>query len=229
MFDIKEYFHNRDFKPSSSSDIDDDISFTIESLLDARSSKFYLSDIYRDRENKVEIISPSISYTGNRALIPTSDRIRFLLSFYPHKRDFKMIQKIVIRPRYFETGNTELLSLYLRKQRTLVLYLSHPHSYEVNDLDFHSRDEFISVDLEKIRDKKLYDNRSDNNTGSIIKIHPLWYFMSVVSSYTEKSYCLSQNSPQNIIDKFFIRNEHGFDEIYNILNDISFFYSRHGY
>jgi len=219
MFDIREYY---DYYPAENNetvgDIDNEIAYDIENLLKNRFEKLYQRDRYRYNENSIDIIYPKLGYPGSPSLISGPDKIRNLLSFYPHKSDLMNVDKIVLRPRFIEIGSIELVSLYLRKKKIIVLYLYHPHYYRVDSSKFSRYREFISIDLEKIMDFKQGTTWSDADRGSDLHIHPLWYILSVIS-----------NGNDDIIEKFFIKKENRNQKVYEILNDVSFYYSRHGY
>ncbi len=222
MFDIKEYFDN-DYKTKNIRrdivDIDDDIAYDINTLLSGRFDSLYRRDRYKHNDSVIEIIYPDLQFPGNNNFILNPDRVRYLLSFYPNKSDFHHIDKIVIRPRFIEVGNIELVSLYLRRKKILVLYLFHPHFYRmryprVDDQDRRAG-EPVSEDVLKDR---LTDNTIVKDDSDEVYVHPLWYLLSIVS-----------HGNDDRIDKFFIKKDALNDRIYEIMNDISFYYSRHGY
>src|SRR3990172_4288976 len=134
MFDIRDYFEN-EYKLSGVRpdivNIDDDISHDITNLLSNRFSSLYRRGRDKQPGSGGEINYSSLRYPENTRLLLNPDRIRYLLSFYPHKADFCRVDKIVMRPRYIEIGNVELISLYLRRKKILVLYLFHPHFYKM--------------------------------------------------------------------------------------------------
>jgi len=221
MFDIKEYFDNEYMLNGLRHDIvniDDDITYDINTLLSNRFDSLYRQDRYKCGDSVVEIVYPDLQFPGNNSLILNPDRIRYLLSFYPNKSDFYHIDKIVIRPRFVEIGNIELVSLYLRLKKILVLYLYHPHFYRMKYPGQGSEDERAARDLETIMNDRLTDDtvRKEDNTD--VFVHPLWYLLSVI-----------RHSNDDKIDKFFIKKTALNDRIYETLNDISFYYSRHGY
>ncbi len=219
MFDIKDYFENeyglscirRDFV-----NIDDDITHDINNLLSNRFNSLYRRDRYKHLDKRIEIIYPSLQYPGNSQLLMNPDKVRYLLSFYPQKSDFCHVDKIVMRPRYIEVGNIELVSLYLRRKRILVLYIFHPHFYKMKYAGAEGSDEDTYLDTlavgRLINDTLLIDHDSD------ILVHPLWYLLSTIGHGNDEG-----------IDKFFIKKEAVNDTMYEALNDVSFYYSRHGY
>lgn len=218
MFDIREYYNYSAGSGQgidySMPGIDDEIVSDIDSLLIGRVGSLYLCDRYKNNDSIIEIIYPKTGYPGNQALLMTSDRLRFLLSFYPYKGDFDKISKIVIRPRYFEAGNVELSAIYLRKKRILVLYLTHPAvAAEVEDSE-----KFVSVSLENIMDTKVIEDSIDRSGRPGGKVPSLWSILSVVNPDCDGE-----------MERFFVKMEHADRKIHNALNDISHFYYRHGY
>jgi hypothetical protein len=221
MFDIKEYFDNEYMLNGLRHDIvniDDDITYDINTLLSNRFDSLYKQDRYKHGDSVIEIVYPGLQFPGNNSLIMNPDRIRYLLSFYPNKSDFYHIDKIVIRPRFVEIGNIELVSLYLRLKKILVLYLYHPHFYRMKYSGQGAEDERTAHDMETIMNDKLTDDtvRKEDNTD--VFVHPLWYLLSII-----------RHGNDDKIDKFFIKKTALNDRIYETLNDISFYYSRHGY
>ena len=220
MFDIKEYFEEENKFSSGSSDIvaiDEDIAHDINSLLSTRFDSLYRRDRYKHGTGVIDIIYPSLRYPGNNPAVLNPDRIRYLLSFYPQKSDLVHIDKIVMRPRYVEIGNIELVSLYLRRKKILVLYLCHPHFYKMRYAQDGDGDE-NGVNLEEIMAGRLVDDSVRRDENSDMCVHPLWYLLSVAGAGSD-----------DLIDKFFIKKDTLGGGMYEILNDISFYYSRHGY
>lgn len=222
MFDIKDYYNNYQYKASELghdiTEIDEDVSDSISQLVNNRFDRLYIRDRYKYQNTSVEIIFPGISYIKSSSLILSPDKIRYLLSFYPNKSDLKNIARIVVRPRFVEIGNIELISLYLRKKGILVIYLFHPHFYRVSNSKFNSYAEFIHSDFDKLKTSTLLSSKAQKSSQSEIYIHPLWYMLSLV-----------EQEESSAIDKFFIKRQQMNDAIYEALNDISFFYSQHGY
>ena len=219
MFDIKEYFEN-DYKTRERHDIvniDDDITHDITNLLSTRFDSLYRRDRYKHEGTVIEIIHPALQYPGNNSLILNPDRVRYLLSFYPAKEDFGNIDKIVLRPRFIEVGSIELVSLYLRRKRILVLYLFHPHFYRMKyggqDVAAGETDR-----TEVLMHDRLTDDTVRSENGSDIYVHPLWYLLSIV-----------KRGDDDMVDKFFIKKDALNDRMYEVLNDTSLYYSRHGY
>ena len=220
MFDIREYYNcsgsSRRGIESEMLEIDSELVSDIDTLLSDRKSSLYLTEKYKNRGVSIDIIYPELGYPGNQTLIITPDRLRFLLSFYPYKNDLKKVEKIVIRPRYVEAGNVELAALYLKKKKILVLYLTHPSGQSE---DKNVNDRFISVSLENLMDNKIIEDSIDrkNSTGTG-RVPLLWNILSVITPDGEIEF-----------DKFFIKRDRISNREYVALNDISYFYYRHGY
>jgi hypothetical protein len=133
------------------SEIEDDITYDIDQLLKNRFEKLYLTDRYKTESKSIDIIHPALYYPEKRSLITTSDKIRFLMSLYPDKSSLRHIDRIVLRPRYIELNSIELTALYLKKDRILVLYLCHPHMYQMEHLRISGQSRFISVELQNLQ------------------------------------------------------------------------------
>ncbi len=221
MFDIKEYYDS-DSRPRSARpdivNIDDDLAFDINALLSSRFDSLYRRDRYKHGDAIIEIIHPGLQYPGNNSLLMNPDRVRYLLSFYPNKADFYNIEKIVIRPRFIEIGNIELVGLYLRKKKILVLYLFHPHFYQMRYAGRDGSDEFSGPDMDMVLNDRLTDDIVRREDSQDVHVHPLWYLLSVI-----------RHGPGDTIDKFLIKKAAVNDSVYEALNDISLYYSRHGY
>ncbi|MDY6932597.1 MAG: hypothetical protein SVZ03_00065 [Spirochaetota bacterium] len=224
MFDIEEYYKEYNIQDASHiqieiDDIESYINNDIDNLLKNRFDKLYLRDKFKYNKSGIDIIYPRISYNANRSLVKGADHIRFLLSLYPRKGDLDNIEKIVLRPRHVEVENIELMSLYIRRRRILVIYLHHPHLYSLKNSKFGEYSEFLPLHLPGLFDKELFENSATFIRGADIKISSLWYIISIISY-----------SPDNKIDKFLIRNNNKNDRVISkALDEISFYYSRHGY
>lgn len=232
MFDIREYYQDDSFRRKLNhidiSDIENDISYDLENLLKNRFDNLYQRDSYKSKNRSIEIIYPNLAYPGNRSLMLNPDKIRFLLSSYPANHDIMNIDKIVIRPRYIEIDKVELASLYLNRERILVLYITHPYFYDIEDLKLVTAKNDKTVNFEKISRYSFLRNENSSIKNQDIKIHPLWYIISIISLKNSLSGGSSEKR-ENSIDKFFIKRNSLPDKIYQTLNDISFYYSRHGY
>ncbi len=232
MFDIREYYHNN-FNSSETGDIskiDEDLSSDLDNLFKNRFDNLYTRDRYKNNVFKVDIIYPKINYPGSRSLLITTDKVRFLLSFYPERGDLKNIEKIVIRPRYIEIGNIELSSIYMKQRKILVLYLTHPFHYNLKNSRLKSLSVFTSFDLEKMMNFRSAGTPSERNEINTMRIHPLWYYIAAISQNNNDEKSLSSLKTGNkAIDKFFIKRTKPEKNSYALLNDISFYYSRHGY
>jgi hypothetical protein len=230
MFDIREYYQNSDFNQENISNdinnIDLDISSDLDTLLKSRFDNLYKRDRYKTDSHSVDIIYPRLTYPGNRSHILNADKIRFLLSFYPDRSDLNFVEKIVLRPRYIEVGNIELSSLYLSEKKILVLYLTQPYYYTITDLRDDMKDKFMSIDTERLFNFKQVIVTSGEGEKKEIRIFPIWYILSMIASYHKGK---SQPSQGENIEKFFLKKTTLDNSIYHLLNDISFYYSRHGY
>ncbi len=230
MFDIREYYQNSDFNQENISNdinnIDLDISSDLDTLLKSRFDNLYKRDKYKTDNNSVDIIYPKLTYPGNRSHILNPDKIRFLLSFYPERDDLNLVEKIVLRPRYIEVGNIELSSLYLWEKKILVLYLTQPYYYTISDLRDDMKDKFVAIDKERLFNFKQIVVTSGEGEKREIRIFPLWYVLSVIAGYNKSESRLSQGDD---IEKFFLKKTTLDSSTSHLLNDISFYYSRHGY
>jgi len=225
MFDIEEYYREYSKVQEASpvqleiEDIENDINIDIDNLLENRFDRLYLQDKFKYNRSGIDIIYPRIFYTEGRSLLKGADYIRFLLSLHPQKGDLNNIDKIVLRPRHVEIGDMELMALYIRRKRILVMYLHHPHFYSIKNSKLYEYSEFVPYHLALLSNKGFFGNTALMIKDSDINIPPLWYIISVISY-----------SPDNKIDKFFIKNNNKNDrKISNKLDEISFFYSRYGY
>jgi hypothetical protein len=220
MFDIREYYWEQVQASAAGGDgvsigeIEEDISFDIDNILKNRFHSLYLRDKFKHGAAGIDIIYPRLSYPGGRSVLKGPDHVRYLLSAYPHPGDLEVLEKVVLKPRHIDIGNIELMALYLRKTRILVMYLHQPHTYPPELSSFHEYAEHPPV----IPDGDA-GGRIKTRAGMITAIPPLWYILSIVSG-----------SAENVIDKFFIRREpRETRDISRRLDEISFFYSRHGY
>ena len=221
MFDIREYYQSGRNRPPDAVrdliDIDQDLSCDIETLLRNRFDRLYIQDRYKYTDHSIEIIYPRIPYPGNRNIPLNPDRVRFLLSFYPEKKNLLKIDKLILRPRYIEVGQIELVALYLRARKTLVMYLCQPHHYNLRVQSSGDPGRFISMDLDKLMKQTMGGPSSEESSPGMV-IHPLWYILSTVTQNDDTS-----------IDKFFFKNNNPDSAIRMVLTDISFFYSDQGY
>jgi len=221
MFDIRDYYREhergRGGENAALGDIASDISLDLDRLLANRFDSLYKRVKFKHHGHGVEIPYPRISYPENRSLLQKPDHLRNLLSLYPGKSDLEYAQKIVLRPRYVEVGDTELMALYLRRRRVLVLYLHHPHSYRLDNSKFSS---YAELSAEGLGGQMGHRETSPGeNPDAGITVPPLWYILSIISP-----------GEDDTIDKFFIRKKNmDGREISSRLYETSFFYSRHGY
>ena len=206
MFDIQEYCNDeqRDTETQTKS-LEEDISCDIDHLLKSRFQNLYARDRYKCGAKSIDIIHPLLVYpSGKRSLFITPDKVRFNLSIHPDKDNLGRIDRIIIRPRYIEINEIELAAIYLKKNQTMVLYLTHPHTLE-------QPEEFISVELTELTLKPPRDGKV---SGS-----PMNRYISIIA----------QQPAPAAIEKFFVKVTPVNDADYQILLDMSYFYSRHGY
>lgn len=221
MFDLLDHEDYKDIIGgdihTEVSDIEDDISLDIDNLLKNRFDKMYHVDKFKHKTHNIDIIYPKMPYTGKKSLLKGPDYIRFLLSLYPNVKDFENIEKIVLRPRYFEINNIELMAIYIRNKKLMVMYLHHPYYYPIDD-KFIEYTEFFPPELSRITNKHPQMNQNKNESNIIIP--PLWYLLSMISY-----------SGDNKIDKFFLKCEKEMKDNAEVqsLCEISFYYSRFGY
>lgn len=217
MFDIYESHEYRppvfDTMQMEISDIDNDISSDIDNLLANRFDSLYLKDVYKKHNTAVEIIYPRIQYNHHKVLLKSPDYYRFLLSLYPFASDLENVAKIVVRPRHVVLGNVELMSLYLHRKKILVIYLHQPHFYSLKTSRFAQFAEFTP--LHHILQSKIVNTQNTENDPYLIP--PLWYMLSLIEA-----------SPSDKVDKFLLRCDTT-SKLQAILDEISFFYRRHGY
>lgn len=216
MFDFYDYESATagEMSTENALEIDYDLSASIEEITRNRARTLYASDVFKRRGKAIEILYPSLGYPGNRALVKGPNHVRFLLSLYPYASDLESVEKIILRPRYIEMDNIEIVALYLRKKKILVQYLHHPFYYETAGLRFHEYSEFAPIDLSKIHNTNLAV-KSPQTALRKLRIPPLWYVLSIIES-----------SNEDLIDKFFLKREGSIDPR---LIETSFYYSRHGY
>ncbi len=221
MFDIREYLDSREGALSGDlydiDDLDSTLADDIDLLLGGRSDRLYMTDRYRYQEKNISIIRPSLPYPGNQSLLLTADKIRYLLSFYPDKKDLLKVDTIVLRPRFIEMGDIELAALYLRRKKILVMYLIHPHLYTIKSSRFSRYSEFITIDIDSVAGSRITGKKISKGDDSDLYVHPLWYALAILPFRADEG-----------IDKFFIRRSIN-GARHEALSDISFFYSRHGY
>ena len=230
MFDINEYYQDytisSEIDTNNISDIENDITEDLQVLLKNRFNNLYATNCYKNTEHTVDIIYPELGYPGNRSLMINSNKIRHLLSSYPKNSDLENIRKIIVRPRYIEINRTELVSLYLKDERILVIYLSHPYFYNLDQLKTNNYINHLFPDKKDLIMHKFNEKNIEDKSNNFLKIHPVWYFLIMIS--------LNINSETDLINdktihKFFLKRHFTDNRIYRILNDMSFFFSRNGY
>lgn len=194
--------------------IDDDV----EDILEGQKSDLYRTDTYKYHDTFIRILTPALPYPRHRGLIAGVDQVRFLLSFYPVKSHFSILDTILLRPRQIETGSIELSALYMHSRKMLVLYLSHPHVYRVNDQQFYPSSSILSFSIPPYNQNQTLGNRDDKTDG--VNIPPLWYYINMIHNTEEY---------QDGMEKFFIQKNGVHNTIEQKIADISHFYTRHGY
>ncbi len=217
MFDMYEYEVERTGEISSTTsafEIDEDLCAEIENITQNRARALYASDIFKKAGRSIEILYPSLGCPGSRSITKGPNHVRFLLSLYPYASDLECIEKIILRPRYVELDNIEIIALFFRKRKILVQYLHHPFYYETTGLRFQEYSEFMPIDLSRVHHTSLAV-KSPTTSARKLHIPPLWYVLSIIESAGE-----------DLIDKFFLKREGPVDPR---LIETSFFYSRHGY
>ncbi len=217
MFDMYDYELEKTGEISSTTgslDVEEDLNAVIEDITQNRRGKLYTSDIFKRGGRTIEILYPALGCPGSRPIARGPNHVRFLLSLYPYASDLESIEKIILRPRYVELDNIEIIALFFRRKKILVQYLHHPFYYETTGLRFHEYSEFTPIDLSKVHNTSL---AVKSPATSLKKLHipPLWYVLSII-----------ETSGEDLIDKFFLRREGPID---SRLIETSFYYSRHGY
>jgi hypothetical protein len=221
MFDLHEYEYSTvgDIDSTTGAlDIDEDLSAEIEAIFKSRFNKLYASDLFKRGNHTVEILYPALGQPGSHSLTKGPNHVRFLLSLYPYASDLENVAKIILKPRYIEQDNIEIIALYLRSKKILVQYLHHPFYYETTGLKFHEYSEFTPIDLSRVHNTHLAV-KSPTPSLKTLHIPPLWYVLSIIESSND-------GLNEGLIDKFFLRREGPSN---SRLAETSFYYSRHGY
>jgi len=204
MFDIQEYCNDEQRSTEAQTkSLEEDINCDIDQLLKSRFQNLYARDRYKYGTKSIDIIHPLLTYPGRRSLLMTPDKVRFNLSIHPDKNSLERIDRIIIRPRYIEINGIELAAIYLKKSQSMVLYLTHP--YTIN-----KPEEFISVELPELTNRPK---------DAKVTASPMNRYISVIALQIETA----------AIEKFFIKKTPINDADYQVLLDMSYFYSRHGY
>jgi hypothetical protein len=196
-------------------DIENDIYYDIDNL--NRYNKLYKRDRFKQSGQYIDVISPAVIQSDNKNILK-SDSIRYLLSLYPDKEDLKKVRSIIVRPRYVEMNGSELVSLYVRKEKIIVLYLHQQYSYPVTDIKFFGLSETLFRSIGGLVPKSMQLIKSNANSG-ILKIPALWHILATISC-----------SDEDKIEKFVIKRNYNFyhDNIRK-LTDISYYYSHLGF
>ena len=217
MFDIREYCAQgwNSALDNSSEAIDTELASDIRTLLASAGGSLYLCDRYKNAGRSVDIIYPSAIHPGLYSYMLSPERLRFLLSLYPRRIDLERINRIVIRPRYIEAGEIELAALYMKTNRTLVLYLT---STGFGSGTAYPDSEFVSASLEKITMSKIITDSIEGSGSTDVKIPALWNIVSVIDPEGEGE-----------MEKFFIRRPDAGSADISRLTEISSYYSGIGY
>jgi hypothetical protein len=193
--------------------IDDEIFADIELVGKRRFSALYSTERYKYKKHSIEILVPKLDYTQKTVLLKDADHVRFLLSLYPDKRDLDCVEKIILRPRHIENNRIELMALFLRAKKTLVLYLFAPHAYDITASRAAEYNEFIPFDS-----ARMINRANGSGRDSDMMVPPLLYIISMLGH------------SGNEIDKFFVRaQDQGGDRVLVELDEISEFYRKNGY
>ena len=194
--------------------LDEEIAADIDMIRSGVKPFLYETDRFKQKKHGIDIIHPRIEYPLGQSVVKNADWIRFQLSLYPVLADLKRIDAIILRPRHIESGNVELMAIYIRSSKTLVHYLYIPHDCEIEGSISAAYNEYIPYD----RNRTI--NRSFHRTGSAhdTAISPLLYIISMIPP-----------EGGNEIDKFFLRHDASESGMLAKLDDISQFYARHGY
>ncbi|MCL2025565.1 MAG: hypothetical protein FWG92_02025 [Leptospirales bacterium] len=211
MFDIQEYLNDeRHDTEAQTKSLEKDISYDIDRLLKGRFQNLYAHDRYKYGTKNIDIVHPLLTYPGKRSLFMTPDKVRFSLSIHPEKSDFEYIDRIIIRPRYAEVNGIELAAIYLKKSQSMVLYLTHPYTVS-------QPEEFVLVELPELMRTELAHNPPPKD--SKVNINPINRYISIIAHQPKDA----------AIEKFFLKVNPINDADYQVLLDMSYFYSRHGY
>jgi len=218
MFDFRDYTEYRTLRDldirTEVGDIDEDLSAEIDNLLANRFSRLYRTDRFKRGAWSVDIVHPVLACPGARTIVRGPNHVRFLLSLYPYAADLENIERVVLRPRHVELSDVEIMALYLRRKRTLVLYLHHPFFYDINDSKFRDYSEFKPLNLSQLSNTQLMVRPAPGEAPAY-KVPPLWYVLSIIS-----------HADDDRVDKFLVKRPGPADPR---IAEISFFYSRHGY
>ena len=216
MFDISGINYNNS-RSTLIEDIEVDVYYDINNLLSEKVHGLYKKDKFKCRENNINIIYPRYRFPEHKSSFKGPDSTRFLLSLYPFIEDLRKVENIILRPRYIEDEGTELVSLYIRREKIIVLYLHTPHSYHAEKFILCNNSRFIDSAIFGVETCIL--NTADENNRIIFQIPPLWYILSTIKL-----------SDDDKIEKFFIKRDLDFNPgAIGKLSDISFQYSRLGY
>lgn len=207
MFNIYEYYSDEVLTASFSSgfaretveDIESDIRSDIDQIFANPLQGLYLTERYKFGSGGVEILYPALGCPERHSLMLTPDKLRFSLSVHSSREELRAIERILIRPRYVKMHDAELTALYLWDRAALILYLTYPNSARTANRDLVAR-------------------------GRARELHPISGYISVIASGAANA--LSKASR---MEKFFLKRNGRSRETVKALENISDFYSRHGY
>lgn len=224
MFDINEYYIEKDLITESASRLDNAvlppgsaIEQEIETIISDTIGKKYGRLKFKRRDHTIDIFTPqrTCPFAGEFSI--HADYFRFLLSVYPDCDDLKHISRIIVRPRFIESDGIQLVSLYSKRFHSLLLYFSCPHAYRFSDCSFftHTHPE---IDISSITDPHYLGTASGNDPG-MLTIPPLFYIMKTIS-----------RGPVNALDTYLLKPGPSVDTgKLTLLDEISHYYNQHGY
>ena len=131
------------------SSFEDEIASDIESIVKG-SLSLYDVDRFRQRKISIDVYFPRIDYPLGKQLLHNPDSVRFQLSLCPDDADLSLIHSIVLKPRHIESGGVELMALYMRETKTLVLYLHLPHNFSAEESISSAYNEFVPYEKSRL-------------------------------------------------------------------------------
>jgi hypothetical protein len=194
-------------------DIENEIYYDINSLLQ-NVNPLYKRDKFKSGKDAIDIIYPRHNSIELKDQINSPDNIRFLLSLYPVKEDLCKIKNIILRPRHIEIENTELISLFMCREKTLIYYLHHPFLYLTEKSDFFIFNNSLKPVISELHKKSFKFN--ENIEKEHLYIPPIWYIISTLLS-----------SSDDRIENYFVKRNTVANS--GIIHDISYQYSLMGY
>ncbi len=194
--------------------IDDEIMNDIDLIARNRISRLYDVERYKTRDHSIAILFPVVEHPSAGHIIKSRDSLRFILSLYPEKKDLRVIDRIIMRPRHIEAGGIELMALYIRESKTLVHYLYAPHAYDINSMNTSAYNEYTEFEISRVVNRTMNNIPRDEEH----QVQPLLYILSLI------------DRSGNAVDKFFVKTDPSENAgIISQINDVSDYYARHGY